>query len=1403
PQNVQPRSKPGATAAPIQQREVKQKVRKGDDSIKPLGACGAPPDPITVGQTINGTLTTSDCALQDGSYFDEYRFNGTAGQQIAVELNSADFDSFLYLLAPDGSLLEVDDDSGGGTDSRIPSEGGFFSLPSTGAYTIYATSFHAEDTGAYTLTLAAPGSGQCPSTHLASGQIFNGALSSTDCFFNTGARNGSFVDIYTFDGRAGQEAIVEMARTSTTIDPYLILISPDEDLPALEDDDSGGNFDARIPSTGTVFLPFNGVYTIYATSFSANETGSYQVRVTLGAPPVASTVVTNTNDSGAGSLRQALLNANSNVGVDTVSFQIGSGARTINLLTELPEITDPVVIDGATQPGFAGTPLIELDGQFTPRGTAGLKITAGGSRVRGLAINRFGVADCFAPFDADIGVGTPIILSQGGGNIIEGNYLGTNQAGTAVACNSGNGVYVFNSSNNVIGGTTAAARNVISGNRFPGIRLGGVFTNGNHIQGNFFGTDATGNADLGNQSNGVAVIDGTNNVVGGTTAGAGNLISGNDSPGVALGFSDPSGILVQANFIGTNAAGNSALPNDGGGIIVGGFFQIDGSPITATDNTIGGTVPGAGNLISGNNGNGIEVINEGSQDNKVQGNFIGTNLAGTAAVANTGSGVFITDAPNNVIGIDDEFDELLFDGTNLISGNVQYGVGVGILRRNDANPSQFITGGDRMLVVLNVIGTDINLNPLGNGLDGVFVDADSVNNRIRFNIIAFNGGSGVRIPDNGNRSGFQINLETNYIYSNNGIGIDLGPAGVTPNDPGDTDGGANLQQNFPDLTAPTLAPITLKGEGTNAPAGTINVSGALSTTAQAGRTYTVHWYFSAGGQCSSNEAASRPRAFGIVPNVTTDAQGRAPFSFPLDFPTDVTSGIVNCTATDAQGNTSEFSACIPVTDAPSTSCATIFPTVQAFNASAGTGRLTVSAPPGCAWTATSNAPWLSVTAGVSGSGTGRVRYSVTANTTSATRIGTLTVAGLTYTVTQTANATTPTIQFSSATYPANEGDPARAVAVTLTRTGDTAGAASVEYATLDDPAPVPCNPLSQPDPGQPPFPRGTAYARCDYVTTIDRLTFAPGEMTKSFLVPLINDVHQDGTETFQLGLRNPEGATLGSRSTAAVTLADDDAAAPTTNPINTTPFFVRMQYLDFLSREPEAGEPWTGVLNGCPNPFNLDAGADSARCDRIIVSQSFFGSPEFQLKGFFVFLYYRATYGLQFLPEYGDITADMRRVTAATDAELVAKRFDFAEDWVQRADFLAQYPANQTNQQYVDRLMDLYNLQQITTEDPANPDGTAQVTLTRAQLVAQLTAGTLSRAQVLRALVQSNEANAREFNNAFVAMQYYGYLRRRPEAEGYAGWLDAIGRRGVSSRVMVDGFMNSAEYRLRFGPNTQ
>ncbi len=291
----------------------------------------------------------------------------------------------------------------------------------------------------------------------------------------------------------------------------------------------------------------------------------------------ATFTVTNTNDSGAGSFRQAILLADSAAGVDLINFNIPvvTGASfIIKPLSALPVITDPVIIDGYTQPfavpnssspgvGNNATLLIQLDGTSAGIGTHGLDIIAGGTTVRGLVIHSFG--------------GNGIDLSTAGGNVIEGNFIGIDSSGTTAPGNSGIGVTIT-TSGNTIGGTTPAAQNIISGNGTGGAASGiGVTAGatGNQIVGNLIGTDRTGTVDLGNSGPGVS-LDAAGNTVGGTTAAERNIISGNDIGGVTITF----GLnVVVGNYIGTDVAGAAALGNTAGGVAV----------FDAPNNTIGKT----------------------------------------------------------------------------------------------------------------------------------------------------------------------------------------------------------------------------------------------------------------------------------------------------------------------------------------------------------------------------------------------------------------------------------------------------------------------------------------------------------------------------------------------------------------------------------------------------------------------------------------------------------------------------------------------------------------------------------------------------------------------------------------------------------------------------------------------
>ena len=348
--------------------------------------------------------------------------------------------------------------------------------------------------------------------------------------------------------------------------------------------------------------------------------------------------VTSVADNGSntsptpGSLRAAIIAADSDatVGADTISFAIpGSGVQTIAVPNSLPAITRSVVIDGNSQPGFSpgNTPLVVIDGSGANAGASGLVFSAGtGSFVRGLSIVGFATNGGAGGAAIDIQAGS-------GGETIEGDYLGIEPDGTSGKANY-YGI-VIASSNNTIGGSVAVDRNVISGNTNAGVLLVGSAAS-NMIFGNFIGTNAAGNATVGNLFG--VVLAASGNTVGGLTPGAGNVISGNVGPtgqtGAGVVFEGASqSNVVEGNKIGTDAGGLNAVPD-----VYGVYF---GTPTGSTgDNvaldTIGGTIAGAGNLISGN----FIGITGNVTASLIAGNTIGLNVNGNAPLPN-GDGIFL------------------------------------------------------------------------------------------------------------------------------------------------------------------------------------------------------------------------------------------------------------------------------------------------------------------------------------------------------------------------------------------------------------------------------------------------------------------------------------------------------------------------------------------------------------------------------------------------------------------------------------------------------------------------------------------------------------------------------------------------------------------------------------------
>ena len=629
--------------------------------------------------------------------------------------------------------------------------------------------------------------------------------------------------------------------------------------------------------------------------------------------PQSTFTVTNTNDAGAGSLRQAIQDANASPGADMIAFNLTGGPTTITPATPLPEITDAVTIDGSTQPGFAGAPIIEINGERV--NGEGLLITAGNSVVRGLVINRF--------------KNSALRFANNGNNRVEGNFIGTDVTGTKSQGNGGidlpissGAVQVSAPGPNIIGGATAAARNVISGN----LRGGLLVSAGAVVQGNFIGTDKNGATAIPNNAEGISAVGG--NTIGGTVAGARNLISGNGRVGVALGGSDSSqsgeGNLLQGNLIGTDVSGAKAVPNGDDAVITSGG-----------NNTLGGATPAARNIISGNRGRAVVFFNGFPTGNRAQGNFVGTDVSGTLPLPNFGGGITgiapqttvggvvagagnLISAYNFGLGVDLRGDRSQIQG-NLIGTDVTgmkaigNGIGVSLLGSDsliggtEAGARNVIAGNIgsgvevynfRNKVQGNLIGAAADgFTPLGNGQHGILLKS-AQNSLIggeagAGNVIANNGGVGIAL-ENTIGSGSGNTFRNNTVFNNGGLGIDLARDGGTINDANDVDTGANGLQNYPVLQTATADGVTTA------------VRGAFNSMPNA--VYTIDFY--------SNSACD-PTGYGEGKNfigsamVNTDANGNAALNASL--PGAVATGeFITATATDANGNTSEFSACIPV-----------------------------------------------------------------------------------------------------------------------------------------------------------------------------------------------------------------------------------------------------------------------------------------------------------------------------------------------------------------------------------------------------------------------------------------------------------------------------------------------------------
>jgi hypothetical protein len=376
-------------------------------------------------------------------------------------------------------------------------------------------------------------------------------------------------------------------------------------------------------------------------------------------------------------------------------------------------------------------------------------------------------------------------------------------------------------------------------------------------------------------------------------------------------------------------------------------------------------------------------------------------------------------------------------------------------------------------------------------------------------------------------------------------------------------------------------------------------------------------------------------------------------------------------------------------------------------------------------------------------------------------------------------AATGTVQFESST--ASVGEGAGFAEIFVTRAGAT-GATSVQYATAASAQ----------------FGAGSVASEFDdYTTTLGTLSFAPGETRKSFRVLITDDARPEPTSTLTLALNHPtNGVVLDTRHIMRLTITDNDATEGA-NPIDATDFFVRQHYADFLSRVPdETGRVfWTNDIDSC------GADAQCREVKRVNVSAAFFLSIEFQDTGFYAYRAYKAAFPdsasrLRGFPLYRELWRDAQQIgrdvvvgQTGWEAKLAANKQAYAAEFVTRPEFLLRYPASQTPAQFVDAL----------NTTALNPLSQAE----RDQAVADLTdAGNTSagRAAVLARVVEDADFKTAELNRAFVLMEYFGYLRRNPDGDGYDFWLSKLNEFGGNyiAAEMVKAFITSDEYRRRF-----
>jgi hypothetical protein len=472
-----------------------------------------------------------------------------------------------------------------------------------------------------------------------------------------------------------------------------------------------------------------------------------------GPPAVPLTnIVTTTSDVGPGSLRAAIYYATDHPGA-TVRFNIpvsdpgySNGVFNIHLTGMLPPlVVNGTIIDGSTQPGFAGRPLIAVDAsQIIPETFTSdtFLIYSASNQIKNIS---------FSGYDWN---GMTLIYANATNNIISGCWFGLDPTGTNAAPNAFQGILIAaGASGNIIGGTNALQRNVISGNAQYGIFITDSNTIGNVVEGNYIGTDPSGSNAVPNGLSGIFIGNGTSgNLIGGTNAATRNVLSGNSQYGVWLSDTNTTENVIEGNYIGTDASGSNALANGLSGIFIGGG---------TSGNLIGGTSAAARNVLSGNSQYGIWISN--TVNNVISGNYFGLNAGGETALGNQDSGIGLFGGSQNLIGGSAP------GAGNVLSGNLAYGIDIA----NPVAAGNWIEGN---LIGLDAAGT----NGIGNGIGfgGILLGSGATSNIIggtisgAHNVISGNDPAGVF---------FAGTTTSGNVVEGNYIGTDITGTNAVPN----------------------------------------------------------------------------------------------------------------------------------------------------------------------------------------------------------------------------------------------------------------------------------------------------------------------------------------------------------------------------------------------------------------------------------------------------------------------------------------------------------------------------------------------------------------------------------------------------------------------------------------------